>query len=135
MWLKTDYNDKDMKLNLNLNLGDGYLYGDATTESSSYKINITQGWPDTALIMPTGLNQNPGQKSISFHTESGNRFFLRGDLKNEDTDMIRLFTNMDTLNTVNRESANIYGYTRFRRRSERIMIFKMSYTFISRERH
>ena len=46
-----------MKLNLNLNLGDGYLYGDATTESSSYKINIQQGWPDTALIMPTGLTR------------------------------------------------------------------------------
>ena len=65
-----------MKLNLNLNLGDGYLYGDATTESSSYKINIQQGWPDTALIMPTGLNQNPGQKSISFYTESGNQISL-----------------------------------------------------------
>jgi hypothetical protein len=97
MWLKADYNNKDMKLNLNLNLGDGYLYGDATTESSSYKINIQQGWPDTALIMPTGLNQNPGQKSISFYTEAGNQIFLRGNLKNEDTDMIRLFTNMDTL--------------------------------------
>jgi hypothetical protein len=88
-----------MKLNLNLNLGDGYLYGDATTTESmsSYKINIQQGWPDTALIMPTGLNQNPGQKSISFYTESGNQILLRGNLKNEDTDMIRLFTNMDTL--------------------------------------
>jgi hypothetical protein len=32
------------KLNLNLNLGDGYLHGDATTESMSYKINIQQGW-------------------------------------------------------------------------------------------
>ena len=80
-----------MKLNLNLNLGDGYLYGDATTlQSTSYKINIQQGWPDTALIMPTDLNQNPGQKSISFHTESGNQILLRGNMKNEDTDMIRL---------------------------------------------
>ena len=43
------------------------------------------------------LNQNPGQKSISFHTESGNQILLRGNVKNEDTDMIRLFTNMDTL--------------------------------------
>jgi hypothetical protein len=87
-----------MKLNLNLNLGDGYLYGDATTtESMSYKINIQQGWPDTALIMPTGLNQDPGQKSISFYMESGNQISLKGNLKNEDTDMIRLFTNMDTL--------------------------------------
>lgn len=86
-----------MKLNLKLNLGDGYLYGDASTESSSYKINITQGWPDTALILPTGLNQTQGQKSISFYTESGSQIFLKGNLKNEDTDMIRLFVDMDTL--------------------------------------
>ena len=90
-----------MKLNLSLNLGDGYLHGDATattTDSSmSYKINIQQGWPDTTLIVPTGLNQNPGQKSISFYTESGSQILLRGNVKNEDTDMIRLFTNLDTL--------------------------------------
>lgn len=86
-----------MKLNLNLNLGDGYIYGDAITESSSYKINIQQGWPDTTLIMPTALNQNQGQKSISFYTDSGNQILLRGNVKNEDTDMIRLFTSMDTL--------------------------------------
>jgi osmotically-inducible protein OsmY len=86
-----------MKLNLNLKLGNGYLYGDATTtESISYKINIQQGWPDTTLIVPSDLNQNPGQKSISFYTESGNQI-LRGNVKNEDTDMIRLFTNLDTL--------------------------------------
>ena len=87
-----------MKLNLNLNLGDGYLHGDATTtESMSYKINIQQGWPDTTLIMPTALNQNPGQKSISFYTDSGNQILLRGNVKNEDTDMIRLFTSLETL--------------------------------------
>jgi hypothetical protein len=91
-----------VKLNLSLNLGDGYLHGDATatttTDSSmSYKINIQQGWPDTTLIVPTGLNQNPGQKSISFYTESGSQILLRGNVKNEDTDMIRLFTNLDTL--------------------------------------
>jgi hypothetical protein len=41
------------KLNPNLNLGDGYLYGDATTTtgSISYKINIQQGWPDITLIV------------------------------------------------------------------------------------
>ena len=83
-----------MKLNLNLNLGDGYLHGEST-----YKINIQQGWPDTTLIVPTDLNQNPGQKSISFDddTESGNQILLRGNLKNEDTDMIRLFTSLDNL--------------------------------------
>ena len=87
-----------MKLNLNLNLGDGYIHGDAiTTESMSYKINIQQGWPDTTLIVPSDLNQNAGQKSISFYTDLGNQIRLRGNVKNEDTDMIRLFTNLDTL--------------------------------------
>ena len=37
-----------MKLNLKLNIGDGYLNGDAATDSLSYKINIQQGWPDPA---------------------------------------------------------------------------------------
>ena len=86
-----------MKLNLNLNLGDGYLYGVAATDSISHQINIEQGWPDTTLIVPTDLNQNPGQKSISFYTESGNQILLSGNVKNEDTDMIRLFTNLDTI--------------------------------------
>ena len=45
----------------------------------------------------TGLNQKPGPKIDFIYTESGNQIFLRGNLKNEDTDMFRLFTNMDTL--------------------------------------
>ena len=86
-----------MKLNLNLNIGNGYLDGDATTDSMSYKINIQQGWPDTTLIVPSDLNLNAGQTSISFYTESGNQILLRTNVKNEDTDMIRLFTSLETL--------------------------------------
>ena len=86
-----------MKLNLNLNIGNGYLDGDATTDSMSYKINIQQGWPDTTLIVPSDLNVNAGQTSISFYTESGNQILLRTNVKNEDTDMIRLFTSLETL--------------------------------------
>lgn len=86
-----------MKLNLNLNIGNGYLDGDATTDSMSYKINIQQGWPDTTLILPSDLNLNAGQTSISFYTESGNQILLRTNVKNEDTDMIRLFTSLETL--------------------------------------
>jgi hypothetical protein len=58
------------RLNLKLKLGNGYLNGDATTTESmsSCKINIQQGWPDTTLIVPSDLNQNQGQKSISFYT-------------------------------------------------------------------
>jgi len=86
-----------VKLNLNLNIGNGYLDGDATTDSMSYKINIQQGWPDTTLILPSDLNLNAGQTSISFYTESGNQILLRTNVKNEDTDMIRLFTSLETL--------------------------------------
>jgi hypothetical protein len=87
-----------VKLNLNLNIGNGYLDGDATTtDSTSYKINIQQGWPDTTLIVPSDLNLNAGQKSISFYTESENQILLRTNVKNEDTDMIRLFTSLETL--------------------------------------
>jgi hypothetical protein len=63
----------------------------------SYKINIQQGWPDTTLIVPSDLNLNAGQTSISFYTESGNQILLRTNVKNEDTDMIRLFTSLETL--------------------------------------
>jgi hypothetical protein len=88
-----------VKLNLNLNIGNGYLDGDATTtDSMSYKINIQQGWPDTTIIVPSDLNLNAGQTSISFYTpEPGNQILLRTNVKNEDTDMIRLFTSLETL--------------------------------------
>jgi len=102
-----------VKLNLNLNIGNGYLDGDATTDSMSYKINIQQGWPDTTLIVPSDLNLNAGQTSISFYTESGNQILLRTNVKNEDTDMIRLFKS-GNLSTVNKGTANSYGHTRFR---------------------
>ena len=86
------------KLDLNLKLGDGYLHGDANaTDSIYYKINIQQGWPDTTLIVPTDLNQNEGQKRISFYADSESQIHLIANVKNEDTDMIRLFTDMNIL--------------------------------------
>jgi hypothetical protein len=86
-----------MKLNLNLNIGDGYLDGEAATDSFSYKINIQQGWPDIALIVPSDLKLNAGKALITFDTEKGNQILLKANLKNEDTDMIRLFTDLETL--------------------------------------
>jgi hypothetical protein len=86
-----------MKLNLNLNIGNGYLYGNAATDAMSYKINIEQGWPDTMLIVPSGLKMNAGQASIIFDTENGNQILVNAKLKNEDTDMIQLFTDLETL--------------------------------------
>jgi hypothetical protein len=86
-----------VKLNLDLNIGDGYLVGNAANDFTSYKINIQQGWPDTTLIMPSDLKLNAGQALIVFNTEMGNQIPLKANLKNEDTDMIRLFTDLETL--------------------------------------
>ena len=86
-----------MKLNLNLNIGDGYLDGHAATDYLSYKINIQQGWPDIALIVPSDLKLNAGKALITFDTEKGTQILLKANLKNEDTDMIRLFTDLETL--------------------------------------
>ena len=86
-----------MKLNLDLNIGDGYLEGNAANDFGSYKINIQEGWPDTTLIMPSDLKLNAGQALIVFDTEMGNQIPLKANLKNEDTDMIRLFTDLETL--------------------------------------
>ena len=86
-----------MKLNLKLNIGDGYLNGDAATDSLSYKINIQQGWPDIALIVPSDLKLNAGKTLITFDTEKGNQILVKANLKHEDTDMIRLFTDLETL--------------------------------------
>lgn len=86
-----------MKLSLNLNIGDGYLDGDAATDFMSYKINIQQGWPDVALIVPSDLKLNMDRALITFDTEKGNQILVKANLKNEDTDMIRLFTDLETL--------------------------------------
>jgi hypothetical protein len=40
---------------------------------------------------------SPGQAVISFITENGKRIAVRSNIKKEDTDMIQIFTNLDTL--------------------------------------
>lgn len=72
-----------MKLSLNLNIGDSYLDGDAATDSMSYKINIQQGWPDVALIVPSDLKLNMDRALITFDTEKGNQILVKANLKNE----------------------------------------------------
>ncbi|HEY6405707.1 MAG TPA: hypothetical protein VIX38_06490 [Nitrososphaeraceae archaeon] len=93
-----------MKLSLDLNIGDGYLVGNAANDLGSYKINIQQGWPDTTLIMPIDLKLDAGKGLIVFDTEFGNQIHLKTKLKNEDTDMIRLFTDLDTLRNLVKRS-------------------------------
>jgi hypothetical protein len=93
-----------VKLNLDLNVGDGYLVGNAANDLGSYKINIQQGWPDTTLIMPIDLKLDAGKGLIVIDTETGNQISLKAKLKNEDTDMIRLFTDLDTLRNLAKRS-------------------------------
>jgi hypothetical protein len=84
-------------INLKLNLGDGSLYGNAITNNeSSFEINIQEGI-DSTTIIPDELNVNPGQAAISFNTENGKRVLVTSNVKKENTDMIQIFTNLDTL--------------------------------------
>jgi hypothetical protein len=86
-----------MIINLKLNLGDGSLYGNANINNeSSFEINIQEGI-DSTIIIPEDLNTNPGQAVISFNTENGKRMLMTSNVKKEDTDMIQIFTNLDTL--------------------------------------
>lgn len=53
---------------------------------------------DTALIVPEDLKLYTGRALISFDTETEkNKILLRGNVKGEDTDLIQLYTNLDTL--------------------------------------
>lgn len=86
-----------MIFNLRLTLGDGSLHGSATANSMTYKINIQEGI-DCTLIVPDDLKSYTGRASISFDTESEkNLIRVSGNVKEEDTDMIQLYTNVDTL--------------------------------------
>ena len=86
-----------MRFQLNLDIGNGYLNGNAANDAMSCKINIQQGWPDTMLIVPSDLKINAGQALITFDTEKGNQILVKAKLKNQDTDMIQLFTDLETL--------------------------------------
>jgi len=63
----------------------------------TYKINIQEG-TDTTLIVPDDLKSSTGRALISFDTETEkNKILVRGNVKGEDTDLIQLYTNLDTL--------------------------------------
>ena len=88
-----------MIINLKLNLGDGSLSGNASVNgdgNSSFEINIQEGI-DSTTIIPNDLNVNPGQTLISFNTENGKLVQVRSNVRKEDTDLIQVFTNLDTL--------------------------------------
>jgi hypothetical protein len=107
-----------VKLTLDLSVGDGYLVGSAANDLGSYKTNIQQGWPDTTLIMPIDLKLDAGKGLIVFDTEMGSQIHLKAKLKNEDTDMIRLYRS-GYLEELSKEVSDSYGCTeRIRHRVE-----------------
>ena len=63
----------------------------------TYNINIQEGREST-LIVPTNLKSYTGRALISFDTETEkNKILVRGNVKEENTDMIQLYTDVDTL--------------------------------------
>jgi hypothetical protein len=86
-----------MIFDLNLSIANGSLQGDATTKSMTYNINIQEGREST-LIVPTNLKSYTGRALISFDTEmEKNKILVSGTVKEEDIDMIQLYTNVDAL--------------------------------------
>ena len=84
------------KVDLNIAIGNGYLYGEASTLYGSYKINIQEG-TDNIAIIPSDLAVVAGSTMISFHTGSENEIPFQCEVKTEETDMIQFFTSLETL--------------------------------------
>ena len=84
------------KVDLNISIGNGYLYGDASTLYGSYKINIQEG-TDNIAILPSDLDVVAGLTTISFHSGSVDEIPFQCEVKTEDTDMIQFFTSLETL--------------------------------------
>jgi hypothetical protein len=59
--------------------------------------------------MPIDLKLDAGTGLIVFDTEMGNQIHLKAKLKDEDTDMIRLFTDLDTLRNLVKRSQIAMG--------------------------
>ena len=84
------------KVDLTISIGNGYLYGEASTLYGSYKINIQEG-TDNIAILPSDLDVVAGLTAISFHSDSGDEIPFQCEVKTEETDMIQFFTSLDTL--------------------------------------
>lgn len=58
---------------------------------------LPMGVTEQQLLIINFLVANPGQAMILFNTENGNLVRVTSNVKKEDTDMIQIFTNLDTL--------------------------------------
>ena len=85
-----------MILNLKVNLGNGYIHGVASNNQKSFKINIQEG-SEIHMVIPEELQVNSKEGSIFFTTEAGYDISLQLSFKKLETDMILIYTDIDTL--------------------------------------
>ncbi len=85
-----------MILNLKVNLGNGYIHGIASNNQKSFKINIQEG-SEIHMVIPEELQVNSKEGSIFFTTEAGYDITLQLSFKKLETDMILIYTDIDTL--------------------------------------
>ena len=83
-------------LTLKVNLGNGYIYGRASINQKSYKINIQED-SESHMVLPKELQINSKEGLISFKTETGFDIRLHLSLEEIDTDMILVYTDIDKL--------------------------------------
>lgn len=85
-----------MILNLKVDLGNGYIHGIASNNQKSFKINIQEG-SEVHMVIPEELQVNSKEGSIFFTTEAGYDISLQLSFKKLETDMILIYTDIDTL--------------------------------------
>ena len=85
-----------MILNLEVSLGNGYIHGKASSTQKSYKINIQEG-SEIHMVLPEELQVSSKEGSIFFTTETGYDISLQLSFKKMETDMILIYTDIDTL--------------------------------------
>ena len=85
-----------MILNLKVDLGNGYIHGIASNNQKSFKINIQEG-SEVHMVIPEELQVNAKEGSIFFTTEAGYDISLQLSFKKLETDMILIYTDIDTL--------------------------------------
>ena len=85
-----------MILKLKVNLGNGYIYGRASTNQKSYKINIQED-SESHMVLPKELQINSKEGLIFFTTEKGTGISLQLNFEEIETDMILVYTDIDKL--------------------------------------
>ena len=85
-----------MILTLKVNLGNGHIYGTASNNQNSYKINIQED-SESHMVLPKELQISSKEGSIFFKTETGYDIPLQVSLEEIETDMILVYTDIDKL--------------------------------------